>query len=76
MLHYKKIKEAQVQFIITLYSLQGPGVNSKIEKAQELFGKAKGVADKLGGIAGSVDVNALSNLSLNLQSGSKGRFCD
>jgi hypothetical protein len=72
----KKIKEAQVQFIITLYSLQGPKVNSKIEKAQELFGKAKGVADKLGGIAGSVDVNALSNLSLNLQSGSKGRFCD
>jgi hypothetical protein len=72
----KKIKEAQAQFIITLYSLQGPKVNSKIEKAQELFGKAKGVADKLGGIAGSVDVNALSNLSLNLQSGSKGRFCD
>jgi hypothetical protein len=72
----KKIKEAQEQFIITLYSLQGPKVNSKIEKAQELFGKAKGVADKLGGIAGSVDVNALSNLSLNLQSGSKGRFCD
>jgi hypothetical protein len=72
----KKIKEAQVQFIITLYSLQSPGASSKLAKAQELFGKAKGVVDKVGGALDSVNVNALSNLNLNLQSGSKGRFCD
>ena len=72
----KKIKEAQVLYFRTLNSLQGPKISSKIEKAQELFGKAKGAADKLGGALDSVNVNALSNLNLNLQSGSKGRFCD
>tara|TARA_R110000868_G_scaffold223143_1_gene474993 strand:- start:449 stop:1426 length:978 start_codon:yes stop_codon:yes gene_type:complete len=72
----KKIKEAQVQFMITLYSLQGPKINTKLEKAKELFGKAKGIVDKAGGALDSVNVNALSNLNLNLQSGSKGRFCD
>ena len=72
----KKIKEAQVLYFRTLNSLQGPKISSKIEKAQELFGKAKGAADKLGGIAESVNINSLSNININLQSGSKGRFCD
>jgi len=72
----KKIKEEQIQYIKSLASLTGAKINTKLEKAKELFGKAKGAADKLGGLADSVNINALTNVNINLQSGSKGRFCD
>jgi hypothetical protein len=72
----KKIKEEQIQYIKSLISLASDKLNDKLEKANELMGKAQGAADKLSGFADSVNINSLNNVNLNLQSGSKGRFCD
>jgi hypothetical protein len=71
----KKIKEENLQHIKTILSLTpGSKIASKLEKANELFGKAQGAADKLAGFTDSINLNSLNNI--NLQSGSKGRFCD
>jgi hypothetical protein len=70
----KKIKEMNLQYIKTLTSLLPGAISDKLEKANELFGKAQGAADKLAGFTESINLNSLNNI--NLQSGSKGRFCD
>ena len=51
-----------------------PGVSNTLEKANELLGKGQSAVDKLGGFTDSININSLTNI--NLQSGSKGRFCD
>ena len=70
----KKLKERNVYDMKSLISLLPPAISDKLEKANELFGKAKGAADSLAGFTDSINLNSLNNL--NLQSGSKGRFCD
>jgi hypothetical protein len=72
----KKLKERNINDIKSVNSLLPPAVSNSLEKANELFGKAQGAADKVGGFANSVNLNSLSNVNINLQSGSKGRFCD
>tara|TARA_R110002020_G_C16278245_1_gene771620 strand:- start:572 stop:2284 length:1713 start_codon:yes stop_codon:yes gene_type:complete len=72
----KKIKEMNLQYIKSLISLLPPAISDKLEKANELFGKAQGAADKLAGFTDSININSLNNVNINLQSGSKGRFCD
>jgi len=72
----KKLKERNIYDLKSLLSLLPPGISDKLEKANELFGKALGAADKLGGFADSININSLNNVNINLQSGSKGRFCD
>ena len=72
----KKLKERNIYDLKSLISLLPPAVANSLEKANELLGKAQGAADKLGGFADSVNLNSLNNVNINLQSGSKGRFCD
>ena len=72
----KKLKERNINDIKSVNSLLPKGINNSLEKVNELFGKAQGAADKVGGFANSVNLNSLSNVNINLQSGSKGRFCD
>ena len=72
----KKLKERNINDIKSVNSLLPPAVSNSLEKANELFGKAQGAADKVGGFANSINLNSLSNVNINLQSGSKGRFCD
>ena len=51
-----------------------PGkISEKLEKMNELFGKAKGAADKLSDFTEGINLDALNNI--NIQS-TKGRFCD
>jgi len=70
----KKLKERNLNDVKSINSLLPPGVNKALEKGNELLGKGQGAVDKLGGLANNININ--SSPTLNLQSGSKGRFCD
>jgi len=70
----KKLKERNLNDVKSINSLLPPGVNKALEKGNELLGKGQGAVDKLGGFTDSININ--SSPTLNLQSGSKGRFCD
>ena len=72
----KKLKERNLYDVKSLISLLPPAISNSLEKANELLGKAQGAADKLGGFTDSINLNSLNNVNINLQSGSKGRFCD
>ena len=72
----KKIKEENIQYIKSLISLSPNFISDKLEDANELFGKVQGAADKVAGFTDSINLNSLNNVNINLQSGSKGRFCD
>ena len=70
----KKLIERNIYDLKSLTSLLPPGVSNTLEKANELLGKGQSAVDKLGGFTDSININSLTNI--NLQSGSKGRFCD
>lgn len=72
----KKLKERNLYDFKSLVSLLPPFVSNSLEKVNELSGKAQGAADKLAGFTNSINLNSLNNVNINLQSGSKGRFCD
>jgi len=70
----KKLIERNIYDLKSLTSLLPPVVSNALEKANELLGKGQSAVDKLGGFTDSININSLTNI--NLQSGSKGRFCD
>ena len=72
----KKIKEENLQFIKSISSLIPGKITEKLEKANELFGKAKGAADKLSDFTEGINLNALNNINIQSTLGKKGRFCD
>lgn len=72
----KKIKEENLQYIKSVASLIPGKVNAKLEKANELFGKAKGAADKLSDFTEGINLDALNNINIQSTLGKKGRFCD
>jgi hypothetical protein len=72
----KKIKEENLQYIKSISSLIPGKITEKLEKANELFGKAKGAADKLSDFTEGINLNALNNINIQSTLGKKGRFCD
>tara|TARA_R110000868_G_scaffold140642_1_gene356494 strand:- start:1636 stop:3306 length:1671 start_codon:yes stop_codon:yes gene_type:complete len=72
----KKIKESHIQYLKSLTSLLPGKINEKLEKANEMFGKAKGAADKISGFAEGLNLNSLNNINIQATLGKKGRFCD
>jgi len=72
----KKIKELNLQYIKSVASLIPGKINEKLEKANELFGKAKGAADKLSDFTEGLNLDALNNINIQATLGKKGRFCD
>lgn len=69
----KKIKELNLQYVKSVTSLIPGKISEKLEKMNELFGKAKGAADKLSDFTEGINLDALNNI--NIQA-TKGRFCD
>tara|TARA_R110002020_G_scaffold447550_3_gene659938 strand:- start:1975 stop:3651 length:1677 start_codon:yes stop_codon:yes gene_type:complete len=72
----KKIKEENLQYIRSIISLLPGAINDKLEKINELAGKAQGAADKVAGFTDSINLNSLNNINIQATLGKKGRFCD
>jgi hypothetical protein len=72
----KKIKEENLQWIKSVASLTSEFVADKLEKVNELSGKAQGAADKLSNFTEGINLNALNNINIQTTLGKKGRFCD
>ena len=72
----KKIKEENLQYIKSVGSLIPGKINEKLEKLNELFGKAKGAADKLSEFTSGINLDSLNNINIQSTLGKKGRFCD
>jgi hypothetical protein len=72
----KKIKEENLQYIRSVISLLPGEINDKLEKMNELAGKAQGAADKVAGFTDSINLNSLNNINIQSTLGKKGRFCD
>jgi hypothetical protein len=72
----KKIKEENLEWVKSVVSLSGEFVSDKLEKVNELSGKAQGAADKLSNFTEGINLNALNNVNIQTTLGKKGRFCD
>ena len=72
----KKIKEENIQWLKSVASLSPEFISSKLEKVNELAGKAKGAADKLSDFTEGINLDSLNNVNIQATLGKKGRFCD
>ena len=72
----KKIKEEDIQWLKSVASLSPEYITSKLEKVNELSGKAKGAADKLSEFTEGINLDSLNNVNIRATLGKKGRFCD
>jgi hypothetical protein len=69
----KKLKEKNVNDLLTFISLLPPFISDNLGKLNEALGNAGGVVDSLNGFTSNINLDGLNNI--NLQFGEKGRFC-
>jgi hypothetical protein len=69
----KKLKEKNVNDLLTFTSLLPPFISDNLGKLNEALGNAGGVVDSLNGFTSNINLDGLNNI--NLQFGEKGRFC-
>lgn len=69
----KKLKEKNVNDLLTFTSLLPPFISDNLDKLNEALGNAGSVVDTLNGFTSNINLDGLNNI--NLQFGEKGRFC-
>ena len=69
----KKLKEKNVNDLLTFTSLLPPFIRDNLEKLNEALGNAGNIVDSINGFTSNINLDSLSNI--DLQFGEKGRFC-
>lgn len=69
----KKLKEKNVNDLLTFTSLLPPFIRDNLDKLNEALGNAGGIVDIINGFTSNINLDSLSNI--DLQFGEKGRFC-
>jgi hypothetical protein len=69
----KKLKEKNVNDLLTFTSLLPPFIRDNLEKLNEALGNAGNIVDSINGFTSNINLDALNNV--NLKFGEKGRFC-
>mgnify|MGYP003646977010 CR=1 FL=1 len=70
----KKLKEKQVYHLLTLKSLLPGFIAGKIDKINQVLGKAGQITGQLQGFSNQINLNSLNNI--NLKGLNIGKFCD
>jgi len=69
----KKLKEKNVNDLLTFTSLLPPFIRDNLDKLNEALGNAGSIVDTINGFTSNINLDSLSNI--DLQFGEKGRFC-
>ena len=69
----KKLKEKNVNDLLTFTSLLPPFIRDNLDKLNEALGNAGSIIDTINGFTSNINLDSLSNI--DLQFGEKGRFC-
>ena len=70
----KKLKEKQLYHLLTLKSLLPGFIAGKIDKINQVLGKAGQITGQLQGFSNQINLNSLNNI--NLKGLNTGKFCD